>query len=123
MVSALVASLNYLNDQQKIMNDIIEYALKAEEDAEPLLKFFRREEKDLQKRIISGPLNAGIDFPRPVKKAVSASGKYIILYTYIPLDSATNSEVIRVNLDSIMPADSGKYNDKVIMQLPSYDIE
>ena len=123
MVSALVASLNYLNDQQKIMNDIIEYALKTEEDAEPLLKFFRREEKDLQKRIISGPLNAGIDFPRPVKKAVSASGKYIILYTYIPLDLATNSEVIRVNLDSIMPAASGKYNDKVIMQLPSYDIE
>jgi hypothetical protein len=123
MVSALVASLNYLNDQQKIMNDIIEYALKTEEDAEPLLKFFRREEKDLQKRIISGPLNAGIDFPRPVKKAVSASGKYIILYTYIPLDSATNSEVIRVNLDSIMPAASGKYNDKVIMQLPSYDID
>jgi hypothetical protein len=105
------------------MDDIIEFALKTDEDAEPLLKFFRREEKDLQRRIISGPLNAGIDFPWPVKKAVSASGKYIILYTYIPIDSATNSEVTRVNLDSIMPAASGKYNDKVIMQLPSYDIE
>ena len=123
MVCALFASLNYLNDQQKIMDDIIEFALEAEEDAEPLLKFFRREEKDLQKRIMSGPLNAGIDFPRPVKKAVSTSGKYIILYTYIPLDSATNSEVTRVNLDSIMLAASGKYNNKVIMQLPSYDIE
>ncbi len=43
MVSVLVASLNYFNDQQKIMNDIIEYALKTEEDAEPLLKFFRKE--------------------------------------------------------------------------------
>ena len=123
MVCALFASLNYLNDQQKIMDDIIEFALEAEEDAEPLLKFFRREEKDLQKRIMSGPLNAGIDFPRPVKKAVSISGKYIILYTFIPIDSATNSEVTRVNLDSIMPAASGKYNNKVIMQLPSYDIE
>jgi hypothetical protein len=123
MVSVLVATLNYLKDQQKIMDDIIEFALKTEEDAEPLLKFFRREEKDLQKRIMNGPLNAGIDFPRPVKKAVSTSGKYIILYTYIPLDSATNSEVTRVNLDSIMLAASGKYNNKVIMQLPSYDIE
>jgi hypothetical protein len=123
MVSVLVATLNYLKYQQKIMDDIIEFALKTEEDAEPLLKFFRREEKDLQKRIMNGPLNAGIDFPRPVKKAVSTSGKYIILYTYIPLDSATNSEVTRVNLDSIMLAASGKYNNKVIMQLPSYDIE
>jgi len=123
MVSVLVATLNYLKDQQKIMDDIIEFALKTEEDAEPLLKFFRREEKDLQKRIMNGPLNAGIDFPRPVKKAVSTSGKYIILYTYIPLDSATNSEVTRVNLDSIMLAASGKYNNKVIMHLPSYDIE
>ena len=57
------------------------------------------------------------------KKAVSTSGKYIILYTYIPIDSATNSEVTKVNLDSIMLAASEKYNDKVIMQLPSYDIE
>ncbi len=123
MVCALVASLNYLNDQQKIMDDIIEFALKADEDAEPLLKFFRREEKNLQKRIMSGPLNAGIDFPRPVKKAVSTSGKYIILYTYIPIDSATNSEVTRVNLDSIMPAASDKYNDMVIKQLPSFEFE
>jgi hypothetical protein len=123
MVCALFASLNYLNDQQKIMDDIIEFALEAEEDAEPLLKFFRREEKDLQKRIMSGPLNAGIDFPRPVKKAVSTSGKYIILYTYIPIDSATNSEVTRVNLDSIMPAASDKYNDMVLKQLPSFEFE
>jgi hypothetical protein len=123
MVCALFASLNYLNDQQKIMDDIIEFALEAEEDAEPLLKFFRREEKDLQKRIMSGPLNAGIDFPRPVKKAVSTSGKYIILYTYIPIDSATNSEVTRVNLDTIMPAASDKYNEMVLKQLPSFDFE
>jgi len=123
MVCALVASLNYLNDQQKIMDDIIEFALKADEDAEPLLKFFRREEKNLQKRIMSGPLNAGIDFPRPVKKAVSTSGRYIILYTYIPIDSETNSEVTRVNLDSIMPAASDKYNDMVIKQLPSFEFE
>ncbi len=74
MASILVPSLNYQNDQRKVMDDIIEYALKSKEDAEPLLKFFRREEKDLQKRIISGPLNAGIDFPWPVKKAVSFSG-------------------------------------------------
>jgi hypothetical protein len=123
MVCALFASLNYLNDQQKIMDDIIEFALEAEEDAEPLLKFFRREEKDLQKRIMSGPLNAGIDFPRPVKKAVSTSGKYIILYTYIPIDSATNSEVTRVNLDSIMPAASDKYNYMVLKQLLSFEFE
>lgn len=72
--------------------------------------------------LIGGPLNAGVDFPRRVKKAVSTSDEYIILYTYTPIDSATNSEVTRVNLDSIMPAASGKYSDKIIIQLPSYDI-
>jgi hypothetical protein len=123
MSVALVPSINYQNDQRKIMDDIIEHALTTEDDAIPILKFFRKEEKDLQKRIKNSPLSAGVDFPRPLKKAVSSSGKYIILYTFIPVDSETNAEVTRVNLDAIMPAASDKYNDTVMKQLPSYEFE
>jgi hypothetical protein len=123
MSVVLVPSINYLSDQRKIMDYIIDHALKTEDDAIPMLKFFRKEEKDLQKRIKNSPLSAGIDFPRPVKKAVSSSGKYIILYTYIPIESETNAEVTRVNLDTIIPAASDKYNDIVLKQLPSFEFD
>lgn len=72
--------------------------------------FFRKEERDLLKRIKNGPLSAGVDFPRPVKKATAHSGNYVILYTYIPTEASMNHEVTQVNLDSILPTASGRFN-------------
>lgn len=111
MTVKLVPSTNYLNDRAKIMEDIIEYALTNEEDALPILKFFRSEEKALQRRIKNSPLSAGIDFPHPVKKGTSHSGKYVILYTYLPVFSSTNSNIKQVNLDSIYLAESSDFNN------------
>ncbi|HAZ13815.1 MAG: hypothetical protein A2X86_14530 [Bdellovibrionales bacterium GWA2_49_15] len=51
----LIPSTNYNNDRAKIMDDIIEYALKTNESAIPILSFFRREERDLQRRIKDQP--------------------------------------------------------------------
>ena len=54
--------------------------MKTEGKQESLLRFFRKEKKDLQE-ILSCPFNAGIYFSLQVKKAVSPSGKYIVPHT------------------------------------------
>lgn len=71
------------------------------------------EERDLLRRIKNSPLSAGVDFPKPAKKATTHSGNYVILYTFIPGDASTNHEVTRVNLDSVLPAASGRFNELV----------
>jgi hypothetical protein len=109
----LILSPNYKIDRAKILDDIVEYALRSGNDAIPVLKFFRKEELNLQTRIKNSPLSAGIDFPRPVKKGTGQSGNYVILYTYIPTDSLTNHDVIQVNLDSIMATATNVFNKMV----------
>jgi hypothetical protein len=106
----LIPSPNYKNDRIKIMDSIVHYALQTGNDAVPILKFFRNEERDLQKRIQISPLSAGINCPKPTKKGTSNSGKYVILYTYLPPDASTNPEITQVNLDSILPTASYAFN-------------
>jgi hypothetical protein len=106
----LIPSSNYKNDRSKIMEDIVEYALRSGNDAIPVLKFFRKEELNLQIRIKNSPLSAGVDFPRPVKKGTVQSGNYVILYTYLPPDALTNQDVTQVNLDSIIPTATNTFN-------------
>ena len=116
----MFSSPNYKNDREKIMDSINEYALHTGENAVPVLKFFRREERSLQRRIKDSPLSAGIDFPRPVKKGTGQSGNYIILYTYYPSDAPSNQDVVQVNLDSIMPTASNVFN-KIVAGLNQAD--
>ncbi len=110
MAIKLIASPCYKKDRAKIMDNIIHYCLGTGDDAVARLTFFRKEERDLKKRIKNSPLSAGIDFPKPIKKGTSSSGNYVILYTYLPSDASTNPEVIQVNLDSILPASSYAFN-------------
>jgi hypothetical protein len=109
----LIPSFNYKNDRKKILEDILEYALRSGNDAIPVLRFFRNEELNLQTRIKNSPLSAGIDFPKPVKKGTGQSGNYVILYTYLPPDALSNQDVNQVNLDSIMPTASNAFNEIV----------
>ena len=113
MAIRLIPSPNYKNDRAKIMNAIVQHCLRSGDDARVLLSFFRREERDLKRRIKSGPLSAGIDFPKPTKKGTSNSGQYVILYTYLPPDASTNPEITQVNLDSILPTASYTFNQLV----------
>ncbi|HAZ14217.1 MAG: hypothetical protein A2X86_22415 [Bdellovibrionales bacterium GWA2_49_15] len=122
MAVKLIPSTNYINDRAKIMDDIIKYALKTNDNAIPILSFFRREERDLQRRIKTSPLSAGVDFPRPAKKGTTRTGQYVILYTYLPPDAPTNQDVTRVNLDSIMPTASGTFN-KLVTNLEQAKLE
>jgi hypothetical protein len=118
----LIPSQNYINDRTKILDGIIDHALRTGSNAVPVLQFFRKEERDLQRRIKDGPLNAGIDFPKPIKKGTTHSGNYIILYTYIPANSSRNPEVTQVNLDSILPTASGQFN-QLVADLVQFDFD
>jgi hypothetical protein len=109
----LIPSQNYNNDRAKILDGIIDHALRSGNNAVPVLHFFRKEERDLHRRIKNSPLSAGVDFPKPVKKATTYSGNYVILYTFIPAEASTNAGVTRVNLDSILPTASGLFNQLV----------
>lgn len=110
MSKRLILSPNYKAERKKILDSIISYALENDEDARPILTFFRKEEKALQKRIALSPLSAGVDFPTPIKKGTSNSGKYIILYTCLPLESSTNDEIKQVNLTSILASATDEFN-------------
>jgi hypothetical protein len=110
MAKRLVLSPGYKADRKKILDSIISYALENDEDARPILTFFRKEEKALQQRIVLSPLSAGVDFPAPVKKATSNSGKYIVLYACLPPESSTNDEVKQVNLNSILASATDEFN-------------
>ena len=109
----LIPSSNYKKDRKKILEDIVEYALRSGNDAMPVLRFFRKEEQNLQTRIQNSPLSAGIDFPGPVKKGTGQSGNYVILYTYLPPEAPTNQDVSQVNLDSIISTATNAFNKMV----------
>lgn len=83
----LISSPNYNNERTRIMGCVVGRSVKTGDDAIPVLKFFRKEERELQKRIKASLLSAGVDFPRPVKKGTSGSGNYVILYTHPPSDA------------------------------------
>ncbi len=106
----LIPSQNYNNDRAKILDGHVDYALRTGNNAIPVIQFFRQEERDLQRKIKNGALNAGVDFPKPAKKATTHSGNYVILYTFLPANASTNSEVTQVNLDSVLPTASGQFN-------------
>jgi hypothetical protein len=118
----LIPCQNYNNDRAKILDGIIDHALRTGSNAVPILQFFRQKERNLQRRIANSPLSAGVDFPRPVKKATTHSGNYVILYTFIPADASTNPEVTRVNLNSILPTASGQFN-QLVTDLVQVDLD
>ena len=109
----LFISPQYRQEREEIMQNLLDWALDTEDDPEPLLAHFIEEEKDLKKKIQKMPLSAGVDFPWPVKKATSRSGKYVILFTCLPPNAAVNSEIKQVNLDTIMPTAKDNFNELV----------
>lgn len=111
MTVRLISSPQYQKEKSYIVDSIYEFALGKGENVELLLRYFQKDERDLLKRIKAGPLRAGVDFPYPVKKGTTASGKYIVLYTCLPPEASTNSEVTQVNLDSILATASLKFNE------------
>lgn len=106
----LIESSGYKEDRRRIMDSTYRYVTGLGDNPKAALSFFRTEEKDLQKRIKTSPLSAGVDFPKPTKKGTTGSGKYVILYTCLPPNAATNPAVTQVNLDSIIPTTSYKFN-------------
>ena len=118
----LIPSQSYNNDRAKILDGIIDHALRTGDNAIPVLSFFRQEERELLKRIKNSPLSAGIDFPKPIKKGTTRSGNYVILYTYIPVSSSKNLEVTQVNLDSILPTASARFN-QLVTDLEQADLD
>lgn len=122
MAVKLIPSPAYNDDLRDIMEGIVEHALKTGNDATPILKFFRSEEKGMHKKIKNGPLNAGTDSPKPVKRAVSHSGNYAILYTYIPPSAQVNNQITQVNLDSIMSTATNAYG-KLVSGFDSADAD
>src|SRR5690606_22252158 len=118
----LIPSTAYNDELKEIMEGIVEYALATGNDAKPILKFFRKEEKGMHKKIKIGPLNAGTDSTKPVKRAVSQSGSYAILYTFIPPSAQVNNQITQVNLDSIMSTASNTYS-KIVSGFDSADAD
>lgn len=118
----LIPSPAYNDELNEIMRGIVDHALKTGDDAKPILKFFRKEERGMHKKIKNGPLNAGTDSPKPVKRAVSHSGNYAILYTYIPPSAQVNNQITQVNLDSIMSTATNVYG-KLVSGFDSADAD
>jgi|GEM_PF-7134287 len=124
MAVKLIPSQGYIHDRAKILDSVIDHSLRTDSDAVPILRFFRYEERELHRKIKLSPLSAGINFPRPVKKATSRSGSYAVLYTCLPVDASTNTSVTRVNLDSILPTETETFNNLVLeFEQADFDIE
>ena len=118
----LILSQQYKEARARIMEEIVDWAVNTDSDAIPILAHFRQEERNLKIRIKLSPLSAGIDFPKPVKKSTSHSGKYVILYTYLPPDSQTNPEIKQVNLDDILPTATYEFG-KLVDGLKQADLD
>lgn len=121
MTVRLIPSSQYKMEKSDIVESIYDFALSKGEDAERLLRYFQKDERDLLRRIKAGPLRAGVDSPYPVKKGTTVSGKYVVLYTCLPPEASTNSEITRVNLNSILATASSKFND-LFQQLEQADL-
>lgn len=122
MTIKLIPSPTYNMEKKEIAKDIFDFAMRRGENAEQMLRYFKKDERDLLKRIKAGPLRAGVDFPKPVKKGTTESGKYVVLYTCLPPEASTNSDVTRVNLDSILVTASSKFNE-LFQQLEQADFK